>query len=242
VRRPDATAWRQALEEAGADLVTCRAGGRHRYPRGLDVCPWCLMARQQGRDPFPLLPKAAPPASVPTAPVQAAPALDPDDPLPPRATPTAPALPASPLPETPPPVFPVRATGRRLWVLWVTAITAGTLVGTAGALWKFQLQAENAPAEGGRADPVRAAAEAEQAWRQALADLQKAQQAWQQAARQHELAVKEFAHGRITQHDLTLCAHRMRKLMRAVQVQERVLAEKSRLWSEAQQALAREKS
>jgi hypothetical protein len=51
--RPSAARWRQALEEAENDLTTCPQNAQHRHARGLDVCPWCLLARQQGRDPFP---------------------------------------------------------------------------------------------------------------------------------------------------------------------------------------------
>src|SRR5262249_35766562 len=51
--RPGAARWQQALEEAENDLTTCPQNTQHRYARGLDVCPWCLLARQQGHDPFP---------------------------------------------------------------------------------------------------------------------------------------------------------------------------------------------
>ncbi len=51
--RPSAARWQQALEEAEKNLTTCPRNTQHRYARGLDVCPWCLLARQQGRDPFP---------------------------------------------------------------------------------------------------------------------------------------------------------------------------------------------
>jgi DNA-binding helix-hairpin-helix protein with protein kinase domain len=53
--RPGAVHWQRALEEAENDLTTCPENTQHRYARGLDVCPWCLLARQQGRDPFPPL-------------------------------------------------------------------------------------------------------------------------------------------------------------------------------------------
>jgi DNA-binding helix-hairpin-helix protein with protein kinase domain len=51
--RPSAAQWQHALEEAEHELTTCASNPRHVYHHGLDSCPWCQMARQTGRDPFP---------------------------------------------------------------------------------------------------------------------------------------------------------------------------------------------
>jgi Protein kinase domain len=52
--RPDALAWRFALDEAEDHLVTCPVGDQHRYGDHLSACPWCTRAGQLGGyDPFP---------------------------------------------------------------------------------------------------------------------------------------------------------------------------------------------
>ena len=56
--RPDAAAWQKALAEADAALTKCVANGQHRFPKGLNACPWCELARKQRRDPFPAKGKA----------------------------------------------------------------------------------------------------------------------------------------------------------------------------------------
>lgn len=53
--RPQAAEWQRALLEAEEELKICAANGQHHYHRGLPACPWCAMAQQQGRDPFPSL-------------------------------------------------------------------------------------------------------------------------------------------------------------------------------------------
>ncbi len=70
--RPDAAEWKKALAEADAELRECGANGQHRFHESLDACPWCELARKQGRDPFPARPKgssgAAKSGAHPTAP------------------------------------------------------------------------------------------------------------------------------------------------------------------------------
>jgi hypothetical protein len=52
--RPDALAWRFALDEAENHLITCPVGEQHRYGDHLSACPWCTRAGQLGGyDPFP---------------------------------------------------------------------------------------------------------------------------------------------------------------------------------------------
>jgi WD40 repeat protein len=52
--RPDAQAWRTALEEAESCLSVCSRNSQHYYGNHLSICPWCERARQLGgRDPFP---------------------------------------------------------------------------------------------------------------------------------------------------------------------------------------------
>jgi uncharacterized protein (TIGR03067 family) len=58
--RPTALQWQRALQEAEEALALCRTNTQHVYPRGLDGCPWCQLASQQGRDPFPPAPAVQP--------------------------------------------------------------------------------------------------------------------------------------------------------------------------------------
>jgi hypothetical protein len=52
--RPDALAWRFALDEAEDHLITCPVSDQHRYGDHLSACPWCTRAGQLGGyDPFP---------------------------------------------------------------------------------------------------------------------------------------------------------------------------------------------
>jgi DNA-binding helix-hairpin-helix protein with protein kinase domain len=65
--RPRAGRWQQALAEAENELTTCPRNGQHLFARGLDECPWCLLAQQQGRDPFPAWERPRTPAPAPRA-------------------------------------------------------------------------------------------------------------------------------------------------------------------------------
>jgi TonB family protein len=58
--RPDAAAWRDALEAAEAALAVCAKNPQHRYGEHLEECPWCARsALLHGRDPFPATVEAA---------------------------------------------------------------------------------------------------------------------------------------------------------------------------------------
>jgi TonB family protein len=59
-QRPAAAEWVEALEVAGAALVTCADNPQHRFGGHLGNCPWCERARLLGgRDPFPSAEHAA---------------------------------------------------------------------------------------------------------------------------------------------------------------------------------------
>ena len=52
--RPDAQAWRMALDAAKDHLITCPVNDQHRYGDHLSACPWCKRAGQLGGyDSFP---------------------------------------------------------------------------------------------------------------------------------------------------------------------------------------------
>jgi DNA-binding helix-hairpin-helix protein with protein kinase domain len=52
--RPNATAWKQALDVAENSLVQCKVNPQHYYRTGMGSCPWCeRAARLSGWDPFP---------------------------------------------------------------------------------------------------------------------------------------------------------------------------------------------
>jgi hypothetical protein len=164
--RPGAARWQQALEEAEKDLTTCPQNTQHRYARGLDVCPWCLLARQQGRDPFP--PAEEVQARSSEAPRQSST----EEPV--RTDGTGPVSgenssgPDAPREHPGPPVPPTAAVGkpgwaeaalrkvgalveRHGWVAWPGAILVSTV---AGLLWALQHAAAPAPMD--QARPVTA--------------------------------------------------------------------------------------
>ncbi len=51
--RPTPQEWQRTLQESEEALATCKVNTQHVYHRSLDRCPWCALAVQQGRDPFP---------------------------------------------------------------------------------------------------------------------------------------------------------------------------------------------
>jgi hypothetical protein len=133
VLRPVAAQWQHALEEAEGGLTTCTHNGQHVHARGLDVCPWCVLARQQRRDPFPSAEelRARRPEAPPVAPPAAAPAVVPsganpirEDP-PMRRTPNRQGFGAG-----------LRRLGaaleRREWAAW---LGAGLVGAVGGMLW-----------------------------------------------------------------------------------------------------------
>jgi hypothetical protein len=164
--RPGAARWQQALEEAENDLTTCPQNAQHRYARGLDVCPWCLLARQQGHDPFPPAKEAQPrrseaPRQSPTRPpvqtdqTEPVSGENPSGPEAPRADPGPPVLPAAPVGK---PGWGEAGLGkvgtlveRHGWVAWLGAILVGTV---AGLLWALEHAA--APAAKDQTPPVTA--------------------------------------------------------------------------------------
>ncbi len=263
-RRPDAAAWEGALEEAEGAMAVCAANAQHHHPRGLDVCPWCVLARDTGRDPFPSAEQVQTlratrlarrtvlhGASAGTSQVMAAPApppkLDPDDPLPPRAVADRPAAPPAAPPAPPMPPAPVRASGSR--AAWIAAAAVGTVLGIVGVLWNYQPPASHRPTvEEGTAShrpPAKsaqqAADEAEQAWKQTDADLQEALKGYQQALRQYEQSLQDLVRKRLPREVVSANLEKLRERALLVQRLQRVLAEKSRLRDEARQALQREK-
>src|SRR5262249_48305253 len=104
--RPDAAAWQQALEQAEQALAACPVNSQHVYHHGLTACPWCELARRQGRDPFPSK------EDVQAGKVEAQPAMA-QTPLP--AAGTLPAARATPSPASwaaSPPPLPAAGLGR----------------------------------------------------------------------------------------------------------------------------------
>ena len=155
--RPGAARWRQALEEAENDLATCPQNTQHSYARGLDVCPWCLLARQQGGDPFPPAEEVQARGSevpsrsstrklVRTDGTEGVSAENPSGPDVPREDPHP------PVPATAAVGKPGWAEGglgkvgalveRHGWVAWLGAILVGTV---AGLLWALEQAAAPAP-------------------------------------------------------------------------------------------------
>lgn len=137
--RPSAAQWQHALEEAEHELTTCSRSTRHVYHRGLDVCPWCILARRQGRDPF------APADGHPQAVVRNSQSARRErraegrkrrgvnDPLPPR-----PESPAAPPPTPGWAEVALQAIGmgleRRGWLVWLGVGLLGAVAGLVFAL------------------------------------------------------------------------------------------------------------
>jgi DNA-binding helix-hairpin-helix protein with protein kinase domain len=140
--RPGAAQWQCALEEAEHELATCPSNAQHVYHRGLDRCPWCILA-QQGRDPFPdpsALPP--PPSAIRRQNAKSEKRIVPvDDPLPPRPEPP----PASP-PTSGGMEIVLQAIGasveRRSWLLWLGMALIGAV---AGLLYALQAHAPPSP-------------------------------------------------------------------------------------------------
>jgi DNA-binding helix-hairpin-helix protein with protein kinase domain len=143
--RPDAAQWQHALEQAEHELTSCANNAQHVYHRGLDRCPWCALARQQGRDPFPApeevqarlcnrrqsSPAPPPRKIVPIRPAGNA-RTPVNDPLPPR--PTAPKAPPQPSMAESILQSLGAAVERRGWLVWVGVGLIGALVGLLYAL------------------------------------------------------------------------------------------------------------
>jgi DNA-binding helix-hairpin-helix protein with protein kinase domain len=65
--RPTAAQWQEVLAAVERSLVPCPDNAQHYTHPGVRDCPWCMMARRLGRDPFPA------PAAVPVVPAPAPP-------------------------------------------------------------------------------------------------------------------------------------------------------------------------
>jgi hypothetical protein len=249
-RRPSAAAWQQALEEAEAELTKCAANPQHCYPRGLDLCPWCLLARQQDHDPFPsphelqvrrlsrrqtgALGAGDPSTLVPEG---VLPVLDPDDPLPPR--PGA----AQPATGTAHRVTPPRgSSGRPGCAPWIAAAAVGALFGIVLVLLRYQpasqapaaplpppVASRPAPREQDRA----ALAQAERAWQEARAELERAQCDYQTLQAQYRGAVAASGPEKADPITLALLVEKLHAQLQIVRDKERRLEEKRRLWQEA---------
>jgi hypothetical protein len=234
--RPDAAAWQQALEEAEPLLRICSANDRHRYADSLDVCPWCVLARQQDHDPFTASTRSRRargnvPDGTLVAPVDPGPpaALDPDDPLPPRPG------------EQPPAVVPSSERGnrgvrradpmvrRRSGSVWLTAAAVGGLVGVLWTLWQYRaaqavarLVEERAPAETSPRDDA-----AKEAQRQAEGKLQIAREHYQQSMGAYQQLLKDHLKGRVPIQTVQKRAQTLREEARRLLELERAAAGKT---------------
>jgi DNA-binding helix-hairpin-helix protein with protein kinase domain len=138
--RPTAAQWQHALEEAEHELAACASNGQHVHHRKLDDCPWCDLARRQGRDPFPASSTLRDPPSAlgkqkteRRKKAKGEQRIVVDDPLPPR-------------PEPPPPPTPtpgrvevlLQAIGagleQRGWLIWLGVALIGAVAGFLYAL------------------------------------------------------------------------------------------------------------
>ncbi len=262
-RRPGAAAWEQALEEAEGQMEVCQANAQHRHPRGLDACPWCILARDHGRDPFPSAEQvqtlratrlarrtALHPSDLGLAQETAAPAarpqLDPDDPLPPRPVETPPIAPSASLSRVWKEPVTVRPPSSR--AVWIAAGAVGAILGVGAVLWTYQPptpKPRDAVSEGRRQPTDRLAhlvvEEAEQAWKQASAECLEAQKAYQQTLRQYEQSLQDLAHNRVTREVVVRNLEKLREQAQLVQQRQRVLVEKNRLREEAKQLLPRDR-
>jgi DNA-binding helix-hairpin-helix protein with protein kinase domain len=234
--RPDAAAWQQALEEAEPLLRICSANDRHRYADSLDVCPWCVLARQQDHDPFTpstrsRRARSKVPAAALVAPVDPGPpaALDPDDPLPPRPGEQPPAV-APPTERADPGVRQVGSAGRRRsGSIWFTAAAVGGLVGVLCTLWQYRaaltvarLVEEPAPAETNPRDDA-----AKEAQRQAEGKLQIAREHYQQSMGAYQQLLKDHLKGRVPIQTVQKRAQTLREEARRLLELERAVAGKT---------------
>jgi hypothetical protein len=238
VARPGAAEWQLALEEAERQLTPCTHNSQHVYARGLDVCPWCALARQQGRDPFPALGQAPPRRPSRTRLTRTGgTALHADrlssgllreDPLPPRPAPVSAGALARPAGVE----AGFQAVGalveRQGWLPWLGTALVGIV---AGLLWALNQPAspDAAPAAESRSRPEpprtgRPVPPAGKAYLEAFLQSQQAANDYRRALRAYEEAVNASRQGGVGQEEL---------LRRSREVQAGL-----RRWREAQQALA----
>jgi hypothetical protein len=198
-RRPSAAAWQQALEETEGQMAVCEANAQHHYPRGLDVCPWCALARDRGRDPFPsaeqiqalratrlpnrtALHRAGLGLSQEMAAPAARPQLDPTDPLPPRPVEAASREHQRPEGERGRQAKAVSRERQRPEVgvpgsraVWVAAGAIGAILGIVAVLWTYE------PPPKPRSETPEAAVPHPPPVRPAVLAAEEAEQAWKQA-------------------------------------------------------------
>lgn len=234
--RPDAAAWQQALDAAEHLLRTCSANAQHCYPDGLDDCPWCVLARQQDRDPFPVadgvrarrarsgLAGAAGDAAAACPPA----VLDPDDPLPPRPAPSGGEDTGRRRVDA--------VGGRRAGLAWIAAAAVGGLAGVLFALWAYrEASALPGPAEGGvqrvesQRPPGQRNSTAERAWRLAVHQLQIARDRYQQHTGAYQQLMQDYRAGRVPAQTLQDRARALREEAVRLRELERVAKELARL-------------
>lgn len=235
-RRPDAASWQQTLDEAESLLQTCPANAQHRYADGLDACPWCVLARQQDRDPFPTASRprrsrSDVPVVATVVPVDPGPpnVLDPDDPLPPR--PVDPSPTSQPASEGEGGLQRMgKGVQRRSGLVWITAAAVGSLVGVLFTLWHYRAGQEFAGLE---ERPVKEAgprdSAADQAWRQAVRRLQLAREQHQRSKVFYEQLLKDHRKGRIPVQRLQQGTRLLREEAARLRELEREVQEKARL-------------
>ncbi len=267
-RRPSARAWKEALDAAGAGLAVCPANRQHHYPRGLDQCPWCIVARQQDYDPFPTaeqvqarrVSRSVPDISRPAWPAPADDgvyALDPTDPLPPVAgvAEAAPPVASAGLAEEQGPAAP--AARQPSWSSWLAVAAMSALLGVLLVLWRYHAaspaQAASArapsepaalpPAEAPRSQPApagkaEAVARAQRAWQEAVLNLQQAHLDYQRLL--GDYWAKRAAAPRGKEDARTRAARVGLEAQQAVvESRIRIVREKAQLWQEAREALLR---
>jgi DNA-binding helix-hairpin-helix protein with protein kinase domain len=195
--RPSAAEWRDVLDEAEERLAACGSNPQHVYPWGLDRCPWCVLAREQGRDPFPSLEEVRA-AGHDFAPARALP--PPGVASPADGVGTGPGGTESGLGQL------GAAVERRPWLVWLGVGSAGAMAGLLWALLK-QPAPEAAPA-----DPAIATAPAtvqprpaskaegspsreEAARRQALEEYRQAEARYRQAVQVYSRVIVEQRRG-----------------------------------------------
>jgi hypothetical protein len=229
--RPSTARWQQALEEAENELTTCTDNAQHLYARGLDVCPWCVLARQQGRDPFPPPEEARAPREE-APPPASAPEPAGTDATGPELLREEPRLPAPAAAAAKPGWVEagLRTVGglveRHGWLAWVGAILVGTV---AGVLWALEHAAEPAATNPGPAVPRQGPAGPIPVARDqhppgsAARELEQASAALHDAVRASLEAADRFSRGEVGQDEVTRCQLRAEAARRRMQAAVKAL-------------------
>jgi DNA-binding helix-hairpin-helix protein with protein kinase domain len=214
--RPSAADWEQALLRAEQHLSPCAVNDLHRYPFGLDRCPWCRHA-----EPAPRPRRSTPARAAVVA----------------RASARAPAK-AAALPGLLAPLGWLGAVvERQSWLVWLGVGAAGAVAGLLWALQHPPLPAETAPAQPApeqRAQlgpaPRRPSAvppEVEHSpLHQAWLKCQQTERAYKAALSTYYQAVNEHQRGRRTKQEVDQCLLQVQQELRRYQQAERALREK----------------